>query len=222
MDFSKLYCIIDEQTCADAGVDVLKCAEFFVNKGVPFLQYRNKIVKNFVDQNDVDFLQFKKNAWALRQLTWGTSTKFILNDFVEMAYLVDADGVHLGIEDFRDLISSHDGLLSCSDVDAYYGDESRLEKKMMYGISTHTVEQAAEVQKFSPSYIGVGPLYDTPTKSSVSGIGREVARQMVEASKVSTVVIGGIDENNYAEVMEVTGATFFAMVRGAVSLYKNS
>lgn len=213
INFKDLYCIVDFHTCNLYGLDVLKFAEFFVGKGVPFIQYRDK--RNIDDFNSGDAMSVRKSVWDIRQATWGGGTKFIVNDFVEMALEADADGVHLGQEDivkFGDAKDIKKKILGSWNQD-------RIGKDFMLGISTHSEEQARSACETDADYIGVGPLLATPTKENYAPLGIELAKEMISFSDKPTVLIGGIGYNDLEKMKFETGADFVAMVRGCAEIY---
>lgn len=136
-------------------------------------------------------------ARRLRALTDGTTTQLIVNDDPDVAAEAGADGAHVG-----------------------QGDEPldvarrRLPVLRTWGLSTHTVEQAVAACRLSPSYIGAGPVFPTPTKVTPDPVvGLSNLRAIVKAAApVPVVAIGGIDAGNLRQVLE-TGARNFAVVR---------
>ena len=164
------------------------CAEAAVACGVGWLQLR---MKRATREEVVAVGQ------RLRAITRGTATRFILNDDVEIAREVDADGVHLGQDDMT------------------LG-EARQRWPMpgkVFGLSTHSREQAARAVAVAPDYIGVGPVFATPTKAIPDPVlGVEEMGEIVRAAPMPTVSIGGIGPENLADVKR-HGATAFAVVR---------
>ena len=123
---------------------------------------------------------------------------FIVNDFVEIAREVGADGVHLGQEDGE-----------ISDARA------ALPAGALVGRSTHTPTQAREALKEGASYIGFGPLFPTPTKEGRPGIGlghvEEVERTV--GAEIPVFCIGGIKTENLRQVLDA-GASRVVIVSG--------
>ena len=228
VDFSKLYVIVDKAACDHAGVSASEMAKFFVNQGVPFLQYRDKTYaqEDGGGNGGVKRLEYHKIAWGIRQITWSTDTKFIVNDNVQYALDLDADGVHLGQEDLSQLMGEMGGSFHFDKVREGELMKERMYKEMLFGVSTHSVEQASFAASIGADYIGVGPIFETPTKPNVEGIGVEVAREMVKVvsgggceNEVLTVGIGGINLENMYDVFKETGVDYFSMVRGCTEIY---
>jgi thiamine-phosphate pyrophosphorylase len=136
-------------------------------------------------------------ARRLRDLTHGTDTRLVVNDDVGVAIACDADGVHLGQAD-----------MSVVEARDRWGTPGKL-----YGLSTHDEAQARAAEALEPSYIGIGPVFPTPTKRPPDPVlGPERAAAIARASRLTAVAIGGIDEVNLPRVLAL-GLVNFAVVR---------
>ena len=157
--------------------------------GADVVQLRDKLA------TDDDLVQ---QARQLLQVTRPAGIPLIVNDRVQAALSAGADGVHLGQDD---------GLLS----------EARriLGEDAIYGRSTHSVAQGLAAQKEGFDYIGVGPVFATPTKAGRPAVGLECVRAASSRFDVPFVAIGGIDERNIKEVVEA-GAKAVAVVRAVM------
>ena len=137
-----------------------------------------------------------QTARALRAITQGTPTRFIVNDDPALADEVRADGVHLG-----------QGDMPLAEARA------RFPRLTCFGLSTHSYAQMEAAKANPPDYAGVGPVYPTPTKAIPDPtLGPDEAGRIVRASPWPTVAIGGIDEARLPEVLRA-GARNFAVVR---------
>ena len=135
-------------------------------------------------------------AREMRRITRGTETNFIVNDDPSIAAEVEADGVHVGQTDMK-----------VSDVRRMYP------SLRIVGLSTHNLDQVAAAHAEKPDYIGVGPVYATPTKKIPDPtLGPEMAGRMIAAAPCPAVAIGGINGGNLREVL-AAGARNFAVVR---------
>jgi thiamine-phosphate pyrophosphorylase len=160
-------------------------------------------------EGGVDVLQFRDKtlpwkerfeiAQDLRKICAEFNVLFIVNDATDMALAVQADGVHVGQDD-----------LPVSVVKELVWRSGR--KDFLIGKSTHSLEQAREAQHEAPDYIGIGPVYATPTKPTYNAGGLELVRQVTQAVKIPHVAIGGIDASNVKAVLEA-GAQRVAVVR---------
>ena len=178
-----LYLIL---TSPIAGYEA--CAKAAVDCGVRYLQLRMK---------DAPRTTVLETARALRSITHGTPTRFIVNDDLAVAIESDADGLHLG-----------------------QGDQPLAEARKawnipgkLFGLSTHSAGQAVQALELSPDYIGVGPVFPTPTKPDANpALGSEETGRIVRAATLPAVAIGGIDAENLPALLEA-GIGNFCVVR---------
>ncbi len=180
----KLYAI----TCPEqlSGRHLQKVVEEAILGGVNVVQLRDK------GASEQELL---RQAKELLVITRPHGVPLIVNDHVKVAKESGADGVHLGQED---------GPLA--DARRILGESA------LIGRSTHSPEQALAAEKEGFDYIGVGPVYPTPTKPGRPATGLDFIRFASEKLEVPYVAIGGIDLSNLAEVVGA-GATRIAFVR---------
>lgn len=166
--------------------DHVKVAREGCRGGARIVQYREKQATR---------KQFLQEARLIREITRQTGTIFIVNDFIDMALLSEADGVHLGQDDIS------------------IADARRVTPPgFIIGRSTHSLEQALTAETQGADYIGSGPVFATPTKESYIPIGIEVVKSVIEAVKIPVVAIGGLNLDNYGQLKAI-GVKNFAMVR---------
>jgi len=164
------------------------CAEAAVRCDLRYLQLRMK------DTPDDEVLPV---ARRLREIIRGSGTRLIVNDSVAVAAEADADGVHLGQDD-----------MGIEEARAFWKEEGRI-----YGLSTHSPDQARRAVALAPDYIGVGPVFATTSKEVPDPVlGLEAMGEMIRQSPVTTVALGGIFEEQLSEVL-AHGAVNFAVVR---------
>jgi thiamine-phosphate pyrophosphorylase len=163
------------------------CTEAAVAAGVRYVQLRMK---------DVSRAEVADMARRLCAITHGSGTRFIINDDPDLAVEAGADGVHLGQQD-EPLATAR----------------QRLPGLHIWGLSTHNEGQALAAVVAAPGYIGVGPVFATPTKKHPDpALGLERMGRIVAATPLTTVAIGGIDAGNLRDVLRA-GAVNFAVVR---------
>ncbi|HHW45129.1 MAG TPA: thiamine phosphate synthase [Desulfotomaculum sp.] len=168
------------------GRPIVEVAVAAIDGGATVLQLREK---DFTSRQLVDV------GHQLRHLTRQRGVTFIVNDRVDIALAVDADGVHLGQDDLP--VGMARRILGPGKI---------------IGISTHSLEQALEAQRQGADYIGVGPVYETHTKDDVlPPVGVDLVRQVSARVSIPKVAIGGIKAHNVAEVMKA-GADGVAVV----------
>lgn len=168
-------------------VGYAKCAEAAVKAGVKIIQLRMK----HASREDV-----LSEAREVRRVTAGTGTLFIVNDDPAIASEAGADGVHVGQDD-----------ITPAEV------RERFPDLRIVGLSTHNLEQVRSSVSQPIDYIGVGPVYATPTKDIPDPtLGLKTMGEMIAAAAHPAVAIGGIDLTRLPDV-RAAGAKNFAVVR---------
>lgn len=163
------------------------CAQAAVDGGVRIIQLRMK---------DAPRDEIVSVGRTVRDITRGTDTLFIVNDDPSIAAEVGADGVHVG-----------QGDMPVPEVRRLYP------SLRVVGLSTHNPEQALASLDVKPDYIGVGPVWATPTKKIPDPVlGIETAMRMVRSVPYPAVAIGGIDATRLPELLQA-GARNYAVVR---------
>lgn len=138
-------------------------------------------------------------ARELLKITRPADVPLVINDRVRVAFESGADGLHLGQDD---------GSLNAAR--AVVGDS------MIIGRSTHSPTQALEAEKEGFDYIGVGPVFQTPTKPTYEPVGLDLVRFAAQNIRIPFVAIGGINEGNAALVRQA-GASTIAVVRAVMA-----
>ncbi|HNX52702.1 MAG TPA: thiamine phosphate synthase [Pontiellaceae bacterium] len=164
------------------------CAQAAVNCGLRYVQLRMK---------NASRAAILAEARKVRAVTVGTRTLFIMNDDVELAWAADADGVHLG-----------QGDMPLDEARRLWNAPGKI-----FGLSTHSEAQELAARALRPDYIGVGPVFPTPTKAIADpALGIERAGTIIKNSPLPCVALGGLDETNLAAVLKA-GAVNFCAVR---------
>ncbi|MEG1450297.1 MAG: thiamine phosphate synthase [Cetobacterium sp.] len=169
-----VYAITDSKS--SKGKVFIEYCEELLKAGVKIIQYRekNKNIKEVLEE-----------AKQLRELTLKYDVTFIVNDYLDIALIVDADGIHIG-----------QGDLPIKDVRKVFGDDK------IIGISTHNPEEAKQAILDGADYIGVGPIYHTETKVDVCApVTLEYLEYVEKNISIPYVAIGGIKEHNLEEVI---------------------
>jgi len=186
----RLYLILDTKVLASLGKDLIETAQEVIAAGVDVLQLRAK------GSTDGQILKIGR---TVKELAQKSKTLFLLNDRVDLAKALDADGVHLGQED-----------LPVKDA------RKILAKDKIVGLSTHSLKQAIAAEKQGPDYIGLGPIFATKTKPDLAPLGTEIISEIKDKIKIPFVAIGGIDLDNLGEVL-ACGAQRLAICRAIVA-----
>jgi len=168
-----------------AIVDELETARIAVEGGATVVQWRLK---------DVPRVDVVERGRATRSLCARFGVPFVVNDDVEAALMLGADGVHLGRDD--------------------EGAETAKEHGLLLGLSAATLEEARAADG-QADYIGAGPVWDTPSKPDADpAIGLEGLRELCAAVSTPVVAIGGVDASNAADCIRA-GAAGVAVIRAA-------
>jgi thiamine-phosphate pyrophosphorylase len=175
--------------------DLLKVVQAALEGGVRLVQYRAKEGSLAPDGQPItDAVRFEQ-AQALRQLCSSFGALFVVNDRIDLALAVDADGVHLGQGDLPPALA-----------------RSLLGPEKLIGRSTHALSQLHQAMADGCDYVGVGPVNATPTKPGREPVGLDYVRQAAAESTIPFFAIGGIEPGNLAAV-QAAGAKRVAVVR---------
>jgi thiamine-phosphate pyrophosphorylase len=166
-------------------VDELETARVAVEGGATVVQWRLK---------DVPRVDVVERGRATRSLCARHAVPFIVNDDVEAALMLGADGVHLGRDD--------------------HGAEAAKEQGLMLGLSASSLAEARAADGVA-DYVGAGPVWATPSKPDADpAIGLEGLREICAALTTPVVAIGGVDASNAADCIRA-GAAGVAVIRAA-------
>lgn len=187
-----LYVILDRQFLA--GRDELDVARKIIEGGAKVMQLRDKS----------QFYQDKKRklliiAQKLKELCSEAGVLFIINDYLDLAIAVGADGLHIGQED-----------LPLSIV------RRELPIDKIVGCSVTTLSQATQAQNEGADYIAVGSIFPTTTKKEATMVGVDIVRELKQMVSIPLVAIGGINQNNVSEVV-AAGADAVAVISAVLS-----
>ena len=142
--------------------------------GVTFVQLREK---------QLDEAHFMEEAKDLQVLCKEYNVPFIINDNVDIALAMDADGVHVGQSD-----------MEAGDVRAKLGPDK------IIGVSAQTVEQAILAEKHGADYLGVGAVFPTGSKDDAAEVPHETLKAICEAVSIPVIAIGGITQENVSSL----------------------
>ncbi len=185
-----LYAVTDRQWLR-AGETLADVCQEVLEGGATFLQIREK---------DLDPTDFAQEARALKALCSAYQVPFVVNDSVEIALDIGADGVHVGQSDIKG-----------RNIRAMLGPDKIL------GISAGTVEEAVAAKRAGADYIGVGAVFGTSTKKDARSLTVEKLREISEAVDIPVVAIGGINIQNISRLSGsgVDGVAVVSAIFGA-------
>lgn len=167
-----LYLCTDRELMSEDTLE--KSVELAIQGGVTVVQLREK------DCSGREFLQV---AREVKQITDAYEIPLIINDRIDIAMAVDADGVHLGQ----------------SDIPAHTARELLGPDKII-GVSAYNKELAVEAQKEGVDYLGVGDIFGTSTKAGTHHVEIDTLSRICQAVKIPVVAIGGINLSNVTKL----------------------
>ncbi len=168
---ARLYVLLTTELCKGDPVMVAHAA---LAGGADCLQLREKSLPD---------RQLLELARRLRGLTIQSEALLVINDRPDIAVMVDADGVHVGQDD-----------LPVAAVRAVVGGDR------LVGLSTHSIEQARNAVAAGADYIGVGPMFPTPTKAAGPIRGPGFVKEVAAEIEIPHVAIGGVTAANVSEL----------------------
>ncbi|PDT18596.1 thiamine phosphate synthase [Rhizobium sp. J15] len=179
-----LYLVLDPDLCA--GIGMVETARLAAAGGATMVQLRDK---------HAGTTRMIETGRALKQVLDGTGALLIVNDDVEAAIAIGADGLHIGQDD----------------MDARTA-RQMIGPGMILGLSVETAQLAGAVDHDIVDYAGVGPVFATPTKADhKQPIGFDGLARLVQSSPVPSVAIGGLKAEHVADVF-AAGAKGLAVV----------
>lgn len=182
-----LYLVTDK---SDDVEKFLKTIEEAIKGGVSVVQIREKTA---------DTLDFYNLALKVKEITQKYDVPLIINDRVDVALAIDADGVHVGQSD-----------MPCDVTRALVGPDK------IVGISAATIEEARKPESDGADYIGTGAVFPTATKDDAPKITKKDLKEIVESINIPVVAIGGITLDNAHELTD-TGIAGLSVVSAIMS-----
>lgn len=165
-----LYAVTDRSWLGDSSL--YEQVESALKGGATFVQLREKNLEEEL---------FLKEAEEIKELCQKYKVPFVINDNVDIAIKMDADGVHVGQSD-----------MEAKDVRAKLGENK------IIGVSAQTVEQALLAEKQGADYLGVGAVFKTGSKYDAEDVSHDTLKKICEAVNIPVIAIGGISRENVA------------------------
>ena len=182
-----LYLVTDN---SDDIEKFLKTIEEAIKGGTTVVQIREKTA---------DTLDFYKLALKVKDITTKYNVPLIINNRVDIALAIDADGVHVGQSD-----------MPCDVTRGLIGEDKIL------GVSAATIEEAKKAQRDGADYIGTGAVFPTQTKDDAPSVTKQELKEIVESIDIPVVAIGGINLENARELVD-TGISGLSVVSAIMS-----
>lgn len=179
-----IYCITGEAfSRGRSNIDVV---DQMIKAGIKIIQYREK---------EKNMGQKYEECLKIRKLTQDAGVCFIVNDHVDLAMAVSADGIHVGQDDMPVSVIRR----------LTHGN-------MIIGLSTHSPAQASKAEQDGVDYIGVGPIFETRTKKDACDpVGFDYLDYVVKSVRLPFVAIGGIKQHHVPDLV-MRGVGCLAMI----------
>ena len=182
-----LYLVTDK---SDDVEKLLKTIEEGIKGGVTVVQIREKTA---------DTLDFFNLALKVKEITRKYNVPLIINDRVDVALAIDAEGVHVGQSD-----------MPCDVTRKLVGPDK------IVGVSAATIDEAKKAEKDGADYIGTGAVFPTATKDDAPKITKKDLKEIVDSINIPVVAIGGITLDNAHELID-TGIAGLSVVSAIMS-----
>ena len=191
-----LYAVTDRHWLN--GMTLEQQVELAIKGGATFVQLREK---------NADEDEFLELALKVQKVCRAYRVPFVINDNVELAKKIDADGVHVGQEDMNAL-----------DVRKLIG------SKKILGVSASTVSEALLAEKQVADYLGVGAVFAKNSKDDAESVSHKALKEICDAVKIPVVAIGGISLNNVDELKGsgIAGISVISAIFGAADIEEAS
>ena len=184
----KIYLVTDEKACL--GKDFYGCIEEAIKGGVGIVQLREK---------NISTKDFYEKALKVKEICKNYGALFIINDRLDIAQAVEADGVHLGQSDMP--------IEKAREI---------LKDRFLIGATARNVEEARRAELLGADYIGSGAIFGTSTKDNAKKLEMEELKKIVASVKIPVFAIGGININNVGSLKNI-GLQGICAVSGILS-----
>lgn len=182
-----LYLVTDKSDDVEKFLDTIEEA---IKGGVTVVQIREKTAET---------LDFYNLSIKVKEITGKYNVPLIINDRVDVALAIDADGVHVGQSD-----------MPCDVTRRLIGEDKIL------GVSAATIDEAKKAEKDGADYIGTGAVFPTATKDDAPSITKEDLKDVVDSINIPVVAIGGINLENASQLKD-TGIAGISVVSAIMS-----
>ena len=184
----KIYLVTDEKACL--GKDFYSCIEEAIKGGVKIVQLREK---------NISTKDFYEKALKVKEICKKYGVLFIINDRLDIAQAVEADGVHLGQSDMP--------IEKAREI---------LKNRFLIGATARNIEEAKKAELLGADYIGSGAIFGTNTKDNAKKLEKEELKKIVASVKIPVFAIGGININNVSMLKNI-GLQGICSVSGILS-----
>lgn len=178
-----LYAVTDRHYLHDKTLE--EAVKEAIDGGITFVQLREK---------NIDHEDFKEEALRIQSLCHQYQIPFVIDDDVDLAVEICADGVHVGQSDLEALEA-----------------RKKIGSDKILGVSAGTVEEAIKAEKAGADYLGVGAVFPTGSKDDATPVSHDTLKAICNAVSIPVIAIGGITRDNVRE-LEGTGIVGIAVI----------
>lgn len=185
----ELYLVTDRTNKTDN--EFLNIIEEAIKGGVSIIQIREK---------EADTLECYNISKKVKEICSKYNVPLIINDRIDIALAIDADGVHIGQSDMPIKIA-----------------RKLIGNDKILGISAHNIQEAKEAEENSADYLGVGAIFSTSTKKDASDISIDTLKDITSSVNIPTVAIGGINLDNVEKLKDtnISGISVVSAIMNA-------
>lgn len=170
-----LYLVTDRTLMSTATLT--EAVEQAIRGGCTMVQLREK---------ELSSMDFYKQATAIKQITDHYHVPLIINDRIDIAMAIKADGVHIGQSDLPAIVA-----------------RELIGTDMLLGVSATSVEEALLAEKAGADYLGIGAMFPTGTKTDADHVSMEELKKIRQTVKLPIVAIGGINKENVSQFLDL-------------------
>lgn len=160
-------------------------------------------------EKDLDYNDLRKLAEGIKSVTEKYNTLLIINGNIDVAIDIEADGFHTGFNNFKNMIKNN---ILNSNIKS-----NKTQKKFLYGVSVHSVDEGIEAEKLQADYLIAGNVFETDCKPGLKGRGLEFIEDLSRNVNIPVIAIGGINRSNIEEILN-SGAEGVAVMSYAMRI----
>ncbi|WP_411680804.1 thiamine phosphate synthase [Clostridium thailandense] len=160
-------------------------------------------------EKDLEYDDLRKLAEGIKIITEKYNILLIINGNIDVAVDIEADGFHTGFNSFKDMVKNN--------ILNFKIEASKVQKKFLYGVSVHSINEGIEAEKLQADYLIAGNVFETDCKPGLKGRGLEFIEDLSRNVNIPVIAIGGINHSNIEEILN-SGAEGAAVMSYAMKI----
>ncbi|MBV7272944.1 thiamine phosphate synthase [Clostridiaceae bacterium UIB06] len=160
-------------------------------------------------EKDLEYDDLRKLAEGIKIITEKYNILLIINGNINVAVDIEADGFHTGFNSFKDMVKNN--------ILNFKIEASKVQKKFLYGVSVHSINEGIEAEKLQADYLIAGNVFETDCKPGLKGRGLEFIEDLSRNVNIPVIAIGGINHSNIEEILN-SGAEGAAVMSYAMKI----